>query len=170
MWAQYGNKGTGVCLVFERGPLFKTDDLLHITYISKNDETVKKMETLQAALKDKGIYFYFALLDKYRNFIKYDDYKTENEYRYLVVQEKGEQWTINTDYNLVAPYIDRNISIGNVDKKNAHKFNFPFMLRRAILGPAMVNKKYNAWQLNYIASRKNIWNFKVELSRIDNFR
>ncbi len=170
MWTQYGNKGTGVCLVFERSPLFKEDDLLHITYISKDDETVKNIKKFQKELKEKGINFYFALLDKYRNFIKYDFYKSEDEYRYLVVQERGEQWTVNTDYNLVAPYIDRNLCIGNVDKKNAHKYNFPFLLRRAILGPAMTNQKYNVWQLNYIASRKNLWNFKVEPSKIDNFR
>lgn len=170
MWSQYGNKGTGVCMVFERGPLFKEDDLLHITYISKDDETVKKVKKLQAALKEKGINFYFALLDKYRNFIKYDVYKTEDEYRYLVVQEKGEEWTINTDYNLVAPYIDRSLSIGTYDRKNVHKYKFPFALRRAILGPAMLNQKYNVWQLNYIAHRKNIWNFKVEPSKIDSYR
>ena len=170
MWAQYGDKGTGVCLVFERGSMFKAEDLLHITYIRKDDETVKNIKKLQAILKEKGINFYFALLDKYRNFIKYDFYKSEDEYRYLVVLEKGEQWTVNTDYNLVAPYIDRSLCIGTIDKKNAHKYNFPFVLRRAILGPAMTNQKYNVWQLNYMASRKNLWNFKVEPSKIDNFR
>lgn len=170
MWAQYGEKGTGVCMVFERGPMFKADDLLHITYISKADETVEKIKKLQATLKEKGINFYFALLDKYRNFIKYDFYKSEDEYRYLVVQEMGEQWTVNTDYNLVAPYIDRSLCIGNVDKKNTHKYNFPFVLRKVILGPAMANQKYNVWQLNYIASRKNLWNFRVVSSKIDNYR
>lgn len=170
MWAQYGDKGTGVCLVFERGPLFKSEDLLHITYISKDDETVKKIKNLQKELKEKSINFYFALLDKYRNFIKFDFYKSEDEYRHLVLQDKGEQWTINADYNLVAPYIDRNICIGNIDKKIAHKYNFPFVLRRAILGPAMTNQKYNVWQLNYMSSRKYLWNFRVEPSKIDNFR
>ena len=170
MWAQYGDKGAGVCLVFERSPLCKENDLLHITYISKNDETVEKMKKLQTELKDRRINFYFALLDRYRNFIKYDVYKSEDEYRYLVVQDRGEEWTINTEYNLVAPYIDKHLPIGTVDKKNAHKYNFPFMLRRAILGPAMANQKYNVWQLNYIASRKNIWNFRVVPSKIDNFR
>lgn len=170
MWSQYGDKGNGVCLVFERGPMYNEQDLLHITYISKNDETVKKIERLQAALKEKGINFYFALLDKYRNFIKYDDYRTEDEYRYLVVQEKEDNWTINTDYNLVAPYIDRRVTIGNTDKKNNSKSSFPFVLRRAILGPSMANQRYNVWQLNYMASRKNIWNFKVEPSKIDSFR
>lgn len=170
MWAQYGDKGTGVCLVFERGPQFKAGDLLHITYISKDDKTVENIKKLQATLKDKGINFYFALLDKYRNFIKYDFYKSEDEYRYLVVQDKGEQWTVNTDYNLVAPYIDRTLCIGSTDRRNTHKYNFPFVLRRVILGPAMANQKYNVWQLNYIASRKGLWNFKVEGSKIDNFR
>lgn len=170
MWAQYGNKGTGVCLVFERGPFFKDEDLLHINYISKNDETVKKVRELQAALKEQGIYFYFALLDKYRNFIKYDFYKSEDEYRYLVVQEKGEDWTVNADYNLVAPYIDKRLSIGVYSRKSARKDDFPFILRRVILGPAMTNQKYNVWQLNYMASRRNLWGFKVEPSRIDNFR
>ena len=170
MWSQYGDKGNGVCLVFERGPLFKENDLLHITYISKNDETVKKIEQLQRTLKEKGINFYFVLLDKYRNFIKYDFYKSEEEYRYLVVQEKEDNWTINADYNLVAPYIDRRVAIGNADKRNASKNQFPFVLRRVILGPAMKNQKYNVWQLNYMASRKNIWNFKVEPSKIDSFR
>ena len=170
MWSQYGNKGTGVCLVFERGPLFKENNLLHIKYITKNDETVNNIKTLQKVLKAKGINFYFTLLDKYRNFIKYDFYKSEDEYRYLVVQDEGVEWTINTDYNLVAPFIDKRVCIGTVDKKNVNKYNFPFVLRRVILGPAMTNQKYNVWQLNYIASRKNIWNFKVEPSIIDNFR
>lgn len=170
MWSQYGDKGNGVCLVFERGPLFKENDLLKITYISKNDEIVKKIKNLQSALKEKGINFYFALLDRYRNFIKYDFYKSEEEYRYLVVQEKEYNWTVNTDYNLVAPYIDRQLSIGNADNKKTPKNYFPFVLRRVILGPAMTNQKYNAWQLNYMASRKSIWNFKVEPSKIDNFR
>lgn len=170
MWSQYGDKGNGVCLVFERGPFFKENDLLHITYISKNDETVKNIGELQTSLKGKGINFYFALLDQFRNFIKYDDYKTEDEYRYLVVQEKEDNWTINTDYNLVAPYIDRRVTIGNTDKKNNLKNHFPLVLRRVILGPTMMNQKYNVWQLNYMASRKNIWNFKVEASKIDSFR
>lgn len=170
MWSQYGDKGNGVCLVFERGPLFKENDLLHITYISKNDETVKKIEQLQRTLKEKGINFYFALLDKYRNFIKYDFYKSEEECRFLVVQEKEDNWTVNADYNLVAPYIDRQITIGNPDKKTPKKNHFPFVLRKVILGPAMKNQKYNVWQLNYMASRKNIWNFRVEPSKIDSFR
>ena len=170
MWSQYGDKGNGVCMVFERGPLFDENDLLHITYISKNDETVKKIEKLQAKLKKNEINFYFALLDRYRNFIKYDDYKSEDEYRYLVVQEKEDNWTINSDYNLVAPYIDRRVTLGNADKKDSHKNHFPFVLRRVILGPAMTNQKYNVWQLNYMASRKNLWNFKVESSKIDSFR
>lgn len=170
MWSQYGDKGNGVCLVFERGPLFNESDLLHITYISKNEEIVKKIEKLQAELKEKNINFYLELLDRYRNFIKYDDYKSEDEYRYLVVQEKEDNWTINSDYNLIAPYIDRRVAIGNVDKRNASKNQFPFVLRRVILGPAMANQKYNVWQLNYMASRKNLWNFKVEASKIDSFR
>ena len=170
MWAQYGDKGTGVCMIFERSPMFMADDLLHITYISKDDETVNNIKKLQKELKEKGDNFYFGLLDKYRNFIKYDFYKSEDEYRYLVVQDKGEQWTINTDYNLVAPYIDRSLCIGTADKKYTQKYNFPFVLRRAILGPAMANQKYNVWQLNYMASRKNLWNFKVEPSKIDNYR
>lgn len=170
MWSQYGDKGNGVCLVFERGPLFNENDLLHITYISKNEEIVKKIEKLQAELKEKNINFYLELLDRYRNFIKYDDYKSEDEYRYLVVQEKEDNWTINSDYNLIAPYIDRRVAIGNVDKRNASKNQFPFVLRRVILGPAMANQKYNVWQLNYMASRKNLWNFKVEASKIDSFR
>lgn len=170
MWSQYGNKGTGVCLVFERGPLFKEDNLLQINYISKNDETVKKIEDLQAALKAKGVKLYFELLDKYRNFIKYDVYDSEKEYRYLVVEDKGAEWTINTDYNLVAPYIDKPVSIGNGGQRKMQKNAFPFVLRRVILGPAMVNQKYNVWQLNYMASRRNLWNFMAEPSKIDNFR
>lgn len=124
----------------------------------------------QERLKEQGIHFYFALLDKYRNFIKYDFYKSEDEYRYLVVQEKGEEWTVNAEYNLVAPYIDRRLSIGAYSRKSARKDDFPFILRRVILGPAMTNQKYNVWQLNYMASRRNLWGFKVEPSRIDNFR
>lgn len=170
MWSQYGNKGTGVCLVFERGPQFKDDYLLHITYISKNDETVKKIEKIQSALKFKGINFYLALLDKYRNFIKYDFYKSEDEYRYLVVQEKEEQWTVNADYNLIAPYIEKTLPIGNTAKRSNQKKSFPFVLRRVILGPAMPNQQYNVWQLNYMASRKGLRNFKAEASKIDNFR
>ena len=170
MWAQYGNKGTGVCLVFERGPQFKDDYLLHITYISKNDEKVKKIENIQTALKSKGINFYLALLDKYRNFIKYDFYKSEDEYRYLVIEEKEEQWTVNADYNLIAPYIEKALPIGNTAKRSNQKKSFPFVLRRVVLGPAMPNQQYNVWQLNYMASRKGLWNFKVEASKIDNFR
>lgn len=168
MWFQYGNKGTGVCLVFERGSLFKEDDLLQIKYINKTESIVKKIEKFQAALKEKSINFYFALLDKYRNFIKFDFYHSEEEYRYLVVQNNGAEWTINTEYNLVAPYIDRQVNIGNERKEQ--KDSFPFVLRGVILGPAMVNQKYNVWQLNYMASRRKIWGFKVEPSKIDNFR
>ena len=87
-----------------------------------------------------------------------------------MVQDKGEQWTVNTDYNLVAPYIDRTLCIGSADRRSFHKYNFPFVLRRVILGPAMVNQKYNVWQLNYMASRKGLWNFKVEPSKISDFR
>lgn len=168
MWFQYGNKGKGVCLVFERGSLFKEDDLLQIKYINKTESIVKKIEKFQAALKEKSINFYFALLDKYRNFIKFDFYHSEEEYRYLVVQNNGAEWTINTEYNLVAPYIDRQVNIGNERKEQ--KDSFSFVLRRVILGPAMVNQKYNEWQLNYMASRRKIWGFKVEPSKIDNFR
>lgn len=170
MWSQYGNKGTGVCLVFERGPFFKEGDLLQIKYINKTEPIVKKIEKLQTILKEKSIKFYFALLDKYRNFIKFDFYDSEKEYRYLEVKDNNTDWTINTEYNLVAPYIDRPLNIGNESRKKMQKNSFPFVLRRVILGPAMVNQKYNVWQLNYMASRKNIWNFKVEPSKIDNFR
>ena len=170
MWSQYGNKGTGVCLVFERGPFFKEGDLLQIKYINKTEPIVKKLEKLQTLLKEKSIKFYFALLDKYRNFIKFDFYDSEKEYRYLEVKDNNTDWTINTEYNLVAPYIDRPLNNGNESRKKMQKNSFPFVLRRVILGPAMVNQKYNVWQLNYMASRRNIWNFKVEPSKIDNFR
>lgn len=170
MWSQYGNKGTGVCLVFERGPLFKEGDLLQIKYINKTEAIVMKIEKLQAALKEKSIKFYFALLDKYRNFIKFDFYDSEKEYRYLVVQNNIAEWTINTEYNVVAPFIDKQVNIGNERQKKMQKNSFPFVLKRVILGPAMVNQKYNEWQLNYMASRKKIWEFKAEASKIDNFR
>lgn len=170
MWFQYGNKGTGVCLVFERGPLFKKGDLLQIKYINKTEAIVKKIEKLQSALKEKSIKFYLALLDKYRNFIKFDFYDSEKEYRYLVLQNNSTEWTINTEYNLVAPYIDRQVNIGNEGKMVRQKNSFPFILRKVILGPSMVNQKYNVLQLKYMASRRNIWNFKVEASKIDNFR
>ena len=170
MWSQYGNKGTGVCLVFERGPFFKEGDLLQIKYINKTEPIVKIIEKLQAALKEKSIKFYFALLDKYRNFIKFDFYDSEEEYRYLVVNNNDAEWTINTEYNLVAPYIDRPLNIGNERQKKMQKNSFPFVLKRVILGPAMVNQKYNEWQLNYMASRKKIWEFKADASKIDNFR
>lgn len=170
MWSLYGNKGKGVCLVFERGPLFKEENLYHIRYICKDDETVKKIEKLQMSLKEIGINFYFALLDKYRNFIKYEAYKSEDEYRYLVIQEKESDWTLNTEYNLIAPYIDKRLNIGKSEKNNVHNNDFPFVLRRVILGPAMINQKYNVWQLKYIAHRRDLWNFYVEQSDIDNFR
>lgn len=170
MWTQYGNKGTGVCLVFERGRLFNEKDLLNIKYISKNDDTVEKIGKFQASLRGQNINFHFSLLDKYRNFIKYDFYEAEEESRYLVPQEQGLQWTINSEYTLVAPYIDRHVAIGTPRKKTAQKNEFPFVLKKVILGPAMPNQKYNCWQINYIASKKGLWNFKAETSKIDNFR
>lgn len=170
MWTQYGSKGTGVCLVFERGKSFNENDLLNIIYISKNDEIVEKMGKFQASLREHNINFHFALLDKYRNFIKYDFYEAEEESRFLVMQEHDLQWTINSEYTLVAPYIDRHVTIGTPRKKVQQTNVFPFVLRKVILGPAMPNQKYNCWQINYIASKKGLWNFKAEASKIDNFR
>lgn len=169
MWTQYGDKGRGVCLVFERGKLFNENELLTINYISKDNQTVKKMTRFQESLKDKNINFYFALLDKYRNFIKYDFYEPEDECRYLVIQDQNLKWTINNEYTLVAPYIERHLTIGNY-KDSMQKNEFPFVLKKVILGPAMPNKKYNCWQINYIASKKGIINFSADESEIDNYR
>lgn len=139
---------------------------MHGTFKDVHIDKAKNEEVLEKVVASNNGRF-----DQYSEVKKqFKDIFNADLYRHLVLQDKGEQWTVNTDYNLVAPYIDRNICIGTIDKKNAHKYDFPFLLRRAILGPAMTNQKYNVWQLNYIASRKNLWNFKVEPSKIDNFR
>lgn len=107
MWYSYGRNNKGVCLIFDRNKLneeiHKQFDSLYdivgneIKYESYEDMTyscsVEGNEPFEYQIGsekvDKQIYEYLKNYDKRLFFLKDEDWKKENEYRYLCIRKPG---------------------------------------------------------------------------------
>jgi len=164
MWRLYGDNARGVCLVFGRDAT-KNDELYKIRYMDPESEDLKRVKGLMDTLKKKGIRFRWNLLQKCRHYLKYADYKAEEETRLLMDSEKPSGWFINRENGILTPYVERNIrKTGNL-KEN----DYPFRLRRIILGPSIREKDANLMQVFYLAHQFGYF-LSVEESRIQSYR
>lgn len=140
MWRLYGNNARGICLVFKRTP---KDDLYKISYINPSSAVVKEMNSFMDKLKDDKIRFKFILFQKYRHYMKHNDYKSEDEYRFLVESNNSNGWYINKENNILTPFASRELKKSlNDNQPNS----YPFMLYKIILGPSSANSYTNIIQ------------------------
>lgn len=164
MWRLYGDNARGVCLVFERDAK-KNDELYKIRYMDPESEDLKRLEGLMDTLKKKGIRFRWNLLQKYRHYLKHADYKAEDETRLLMNSEKPSGWFINRENGILTPFVERNIrKTGALEEDD-----YPFRLRRIILGPSIREKEANLMQVFYLAHQFGYF-LSVEESRIQSYR
>ena len=161
MWRLYGDNARGICMVFS----FKSQQnsvLKKIQYVAEEDDIIKRLNQLMLSLKDLNINFYFYLLLNNQHFIKHKDYKDEDEYRFLLKNEQPVGWYINNDNNVLTPYTERELfrNGGNA---------FPFELKSIILGPAMVAKDVNLYQIKTLL-RTKYKEINIKLSKIKSYR
>lgn len=143
MWRFYGDNARGVCLVFERDTK-KDDELYKINYIDP-EKDIKKVMGFMKALKAKKVRFRLNLIQNYRHFLKHVDYNTEEEYRLMVKSGKPDGWFINHENGILTPYVERELK--NLGKPEVG--DYPFKLRKVIVGPAMKEMMANLMQVFY---------------------
>ncbi len=164
MWRLYGDNARGVCMVFERDAK-KGDDLYHIRYINPEQDELSKVTEMMDKMKEKGIRFRLNCLQKCRHFLKHIDYSAEEESRLLLYSEQPDGWFINRDNGILTPYMEKPIN------KSApwQEGEYPFRLRRIILGPSIKEKYANLMQVFYLSHQYGYF-LSVEESRINSYR
>ncbi|MGX8689076.1 MAG: DUF2971 domain-containing protein [Bacteroidaceae bacterium] len=164
MWRLYGDNARGVCMVFWRNP--NADDKLYkINYIDPGKEDLTKAYDLMEAMEKKGIRFRLDVMQKYRHYLKHVDYKNEDEYRLLTQSDDPDGWFINRDNGILTPYVAKPLrKTGPIEADD-----YPFRLRRIILGPAMKEKQVNVEQVFYLIHQYGYY-LSVEESGIDSYR
>ena len=164
MWRFYGDNGRGVCMVFERD--FKKDDELYkINYIAPTAEELTKVAELMDTLMEKGVKFRLNLLQKYRHFLKHSDYNTEEEYRLLVKSDKPNGWFVNSDNGILTPYLEFELRKTGKPEEG----EYPFKLKKVIVGPAMKEKVANLMQVFYMGHQYG-HSLEVAESKIQSYR
>ncbi len=164
MWRFYGDNARGVCMVFERDSK-RDDELYKIKYVEPAQEELSKVYDLMDALKDKGVRFQLNLLQKYRHFLKHADYDTEEECRLLVRSGKPDGWFVNGDNGILTPYLEFELR----KTGNAQDGEYPFKLRRVIIGPAMKENVANLMQVFYMGHQYG-YSLEVTESKIQSYR
>ena len=164
MWRLYGDNARGVCMVFGRDAR-KGDDLYRIRYIDPQGEDIVKVSELMDNLKKKGVKFRLNGLQKNRHFLKHVDYRAEEESRLLVNSEQPDGWFINRDNGILTPYIEKTLNKSDMWKAG----DYPFRLRRIILGPSIKEKYANLMQVFYLSHQYGYF-LSVEESRINSYR
>lgn len=167
MWRFYGDNAHGVCMVFETKEISETK-IKEVLYIDKeSNEKIKQMNKILSELKDNKINFRFPILDKYKPFYKSKDFKNEAEHRILIVSDKHTDWSITQPYNILSPYIDRDL-YSDAQSENTE---FPLILKRIILGPEMLNKDINKIQLKHFLLNYHFnSNIEIDKSTISTYR
>lgn len=167
MWRFYGDNAHGACMVFESKENSETG-IKEVLYINKEtNDSVKRMNEILSKLKDDKINFRFPILDKYKPFYKSEDFKNEAEHRLLMVSDKRTNWVIAQPYNILSPYVERDLGIDGQDGNT----DSPLVLKKIILGPEMLNKEINKIQLEqFIKSRYSNDRIEICESRISTYR
>ena len=164
MWRFYGDNARGVCLVFERD-IKKDDELYKINYIDPTDKELTKVAELMDSLKENGIKFRLNLLQKYRHFLKHSNYNTEEEYRLLARSNKPDGWFVNSDNGILTPYFEFELrKMGKPDDGD-----YPFKLKKVIVGPAMKEMVANLMQVFYMGHQYG-YSLEVAESKIQSYR
>ncbi len=164
MWRFYGDNGRGVCMVFERDTN-KDDGLYKINYIDPAKEELTKVSDMMDTLKEKGIRFRLNLLQKYCHFLKHADYDTEEEYRLLVRSDKPDGWFVNSDNGILTPYLE--FELRKTGKPGDG--DYPFKLKKVIVGPAMREMVANLMQVFYMGHQYG-YSLEVAESKIQSYR
>lgn len=164
MWRFYGDNGRGICMIFERDTN-KDDELYKINYVDPTKEKLTNVYDLMDILKEIGIRFRLNILQKYRHFLKHADYNTEEEYRLLVRSDKPDGWFINSDNGILTPYLEYELRKTGKQEEG----DFPFKLKKVIIGPAMKEKVANLMQVFYMGHQYG-HSLEVAESKIQSYR
>ena len=164
MWRFYGDNARGVCMVFERDSK-RVDELYKIKYVEPGQDDLSKVYDLMDELKNKGVRFQLKLLQKYRHFMKHADYDTEEEYRLLVRSDKPDGWFVNGDNGILTPYLEFELR----KTGSAEVGEYPFKLKRVIIGPAMKENVANLMQVFYMGHQYG-YSLEVAESKIQSYR
>lgn len=164
MWRLYGDNARGVCMVFERD-IKKDDELYKINYVDPTKKDLTKVVGLMETLKEGGVRFRLNLLQKYRHFLKHADYDTEEEYRLLVKRGKPDGWFVNSDNGILTPYLE----FGLRKMGKPEDGDYPFKLKKVIVGPAMNEKVANLMQVFYMSPQYG-HSLEVADSKIQSYR
>jgi hypothetical protein len=141
MWEQYAGNHTGVCLIFNKTFLnktitdyFKNHPTLsgEVEYKNKPTEAMKKFSLnidLNKINSSKKFFRYLKThyidVENYSNnyyFRKFTDWKNENEYRWIIINED------NNDYD----YVNFNDSLAGIVVGNDFPSNYMCLLEKAI--------------------------------------
>lgn len=163
MWRLYGDNARGVCMVFERKDK-KNDGLYKINYIDPVNDLTKEDELMES-LKENGVRFRLNLLEKFRHFMKHADYDTESEYRLLKHSEKTDGWFVNRDNGILTPYLEFDLRKTGKPEDG----DYPFKLKKIIVGPAMNEKVANLMQVFYMGHQYG-HSLEVAESKIQSYR
>ncbi|MCB0703264.1 MAG: DUF2971 domain-containing protein [Ignavibacteriae bacterium] len=167
-WRLYGNNGKGVAIGFrqkkdvENSIYFGLGDII---YGKELPDLIKRLT--ESILKVVNLRFEFRRLYLWKNFIKHEDYKYEEEVRLLYFErdlskyKKLEIKYYINNYGLITPYVNINL----FDK------SLPIELCKIVLGPNVSEKDLNKFQLRYLLDHKIPSNaIDVSVSDIKHYR
>lgn len=165
MWRLYGDNGKGVCLVFEMME-GRAEKIKEIIYIHKHENFYKDVTSLMNSIKESKINFRIALIEQNDTFIKSKEFGFESECRLLEEVLEPTGWYVNSEYNIITPYIEKDLYSLDVKYEKA----FPLKLKAIILGSAMSEKDLNKYQIENILKDKCLFDIKVEINVKDIYR
>lgn len=167
MWRLYGDNAKGVCLIFKRN-VEKDDELKKIKYIAPNEiNSTNRVKKFLNDLRENDIKFSFNHLTIDSHYIKYDDYKSEDEYRMIVIKNKPDGWFINRDNGLITPYVELKLSNFPIPENVDY---FPYTLSSIRLGPAFKEIGINKVQIKQMCMDAGFFNVDIVQSNISSYR
>lgn len=190
MWRMYADEGKGVCMIFDidkdlmkngyvLAPVSygKIRDVVEPFDVDEEGRTIyeligkehyhPELDLLYAIrfCKVGGYEYRFPNFDFWKHFFKAFEYQDEKEIRLMYEVQTGDKKKWIEGNGIFCPVVEKTIEAG--------KNQFPFILRKVILGPKFIEKDVNVLQLRQMIPESNIHNgqeVECELSEIDNYR
>ena len=147
MWAQYADNHRGVCLVFDKdefrkdfGKLRNDDiEIFHdqkITYTNNLSDLDENMTHVSNNDKIDGSFEHFYLDEKRRKYLfqKCEDYRDENEYRFVLAdkklkspnEEKYVEYTTSLKAIILGPRFPKNIRFSKLSGVEVYQINWEY--------------------------------------------
>lgn len=160
MWRLYGDNGNGVCLIFSEPNEYLY--YLPVEYLGmKSDGILKKVNCIYEELLNHGYKFTFKSMETiWQYYLKPEGFKTEQELRYLLIDETKPDGYMIASNGVISGYKDLPLF--------SEQNQYPASLQGIILGPNIRNVEINKFQLEAISEENGIpLNLGIEYSSID---